>query len=1079
MALLHTDPGLKADFDQHQRYLAAALLLRPLLEPLGRPARLLEVGSNVLHLLPAFLAPLPIEVVRADVVDVPAPGSRFVKLDADGRLPFPDEVFDLVVALEVLEHIAQEDRLFAVSEWSRVSRQGVLFSCPRRSRAVREAERRVDRHFRSRHGRSHPWLAEHAQFGIPSKGEIRAICGKLGLRAHAFGNAPLSEWLALQLLSEELADVPAVELREFCQQVVNSKSMRPLTRQRPYRRLYMAFKSDEAARRAVSLWRGHGIGLAAQDADADFDPVAHLAQRLRRLLTEQSLPAAFVARIQREERERHFATRRAEQATEALAEARLELEALTAAGNRKGQQHARFGTDVSGIEVAPCRLRPMTEHGPECWEALGAQPYWQVEQRLPKGWVLLQVQGQGPAGQAVTVAFDHGSGFADALPLEVGRWAGPQTFVRPIYLHREAFRWRLQPQESAGPLRLCQASLQSISTKSVLAQGWRHLLGGLVCGKGWGDLVRAWMQGGVRALIRLPLERWLAAQDVPADVPLPYEQWASRQEPTPEQIAIWLEELRRVSSPPTLAVWLPLPTLETVADLRRSLESLADQATYDRWSLGISVQPKWRGRGPAGGERPSGPAEGARPGVVPPGGGPAPPPLNALLDELSADFGVLLRCGHQMGTAGLLQLAQAITKQPTGVCFYTDEDQGHPYPVRHAPRLKPDWAPDAFLTGSSLGGLLAVRRSTCRQVGGFEPRSEGAHETDLVARLAARHPDGIVHVPRVLLHRQGWAWEPDESPEAVARVLARHLDEGTLGVAGTVSVEGQRLRVRPRIGSAPLVSIVIPTAGRPVRLDGNVTTHIDHLLRSLRSRTGYRNYEIIVVDNGQLPETTIAQLARHDVRRVTLLTEFSFAGNLNEAAARARGEHLLFLNDDMEVLHADWLEELVGWSCQREIGAVGGKLFFADGRLQHAGIALYAPGPGHPLYGEPDAPVADPTFGQVRNALAVTGACLMTPRRMFEQLGGFDRAFALNYNDVDYCLRVWRAGKRVVWTPHAELVHFERVRRDGRAAFRPEELERFRARWQAVYPRDPFLNPNFSPNHHDFRLRLPDAPRPT
>lgn len=1076
MALVHADPSLLADLDQHQRYLAAALLLKPLLEPLGRPARLLEVGSNVLHLLPAFLAPLPVEVVRADVIDVPLEGSRFVRLSPDGQLPFPDDVFDFVVALEVLEHIPREDRLFALAEWSRVARHGVLFSCPRRHRAVRAAERRVDRHYRARHGQPHPWLSEHEQLGIPSRGEIRALLGKLGMRAHVFGNAPLSDWLPLQFLSEELSQSPS-GLREYVQQVLNSRPIQALTRRRPYRRLYVAFKHEEAARRAVALWRRGDPDFTPDEPVGEFDPVARLIEHLRRLLLTQPGIDTLQRQLDASRRQEIFARRRAEIAEREAALWRFRTEELCHLGPRwrrwcrsLWQRVARRSSDLKNALAA--QLRPVQELGPDCWEAIGFGPHWLIQRTLQKGWVSLRLSGHGPAGETVQLWLHHSEEGAPDTIIELGTWTGgSDTWQRYFYIQHAVARWRLQPSSRPGLVRLTEFNVSTVSTLTVLRRGWLKDLAVLARGRGWLDLWRTWRYGGWRAVLRRPLSRLLTAQERGQAYPCSYAQVIDRQRPTPARVAHWLCELSSSRNVASMAVCLPIVGPFQPADLDRTLNSLASHQSLTQWELAISVCPPQQGKLQAALAKYPTLSSRCQVLVLPPAVERQADHLNALLEKITTDFAVLLRSGEMVAHEGLLRLAVALTQHPTADCVYTDEDCWHPESGRHAPRLFPAWSPETFLAGPALGGLIAVRRSACRQVGGLAPGHEGAHVFDLIARLAARNPAGIVHVAQVLLHRPTAAGEPAVELDALARVVSRHLDEGTFGVFGDVILKQATWRIRPRLVGAPRVSIIIPTAGRPITLDGQVTTHIEHLLASLKTLTAYPNYEVIVVDNGQLDPTVADQLARSDVRRLSVPGPFNFAANLNLAAQQATGELLLFLNDDMEVLHADWLEELVRWAVQPAIGVVGGRLYFADGRLQHGGIVLYEPGPGHPLYGEPAmTPVFDPTFHRVRNWLAVTGACLMTPRAVFQQLGGFDERFRLNYNDVDYCLRVIESGKRVVCTSHAELIHFERLRRDGRAAFQVEELTLFQQRWRSRWPRDPFLNDHFSPRHHDFRL---------
>jgi len=243
------------------------------------------------------------------------------------------------------------------------------------------------------------------------------------------------------------------------------------------------------------------------------------------------------------------------------------------------------------------------------------------------------------------------------------------------------------------------------------------------------------------------------------------------------------------------------------------------------------------------------------------------------------------------------------------------------------------------------------------------------------------------------------------------------------------------------IDREPLISILIPTAGRGQR--------ILRCLETIRARSTFSHYEIIVVDNGELPADIEAALL--GVRRLTLFARFNFAANLNAAARAAKGAYLLFLNDDIEVIASHWLEGLLECAFEPGVGAVGAKLLFPDGRLQHSGVAIVDGNPWHPAYGEPAAS-APPA---VREWVAVTGACLLTPRSLFLASGGFDERFSLNYNDVDYCLRLHELGWRILCTPHAELIHYEAMDRPGNSTVRPWELALFKQLWGDNY-RDPF-----------------------
>ncbi len=223
-----------------------------------------------------------------------------------------------------------------------------------------------------------------------------------------------------------------------------------------------------------------------------------------------------------------------------------------------------------------------------------------------------------------------------------------------------------------------------------------------------------------------------------------------------------------------------------------------------------------------------------------------------------------------------------------------------------------------------------------------------------------------------------------------------------------------------------------------------------------------------------------ADLARRmealGVRRVSFPSPLNLAAKMNLGAAKAEGDHLLFLNDDIEVITPDWLECMLEYSQLPEVAAVGARLLFPDGRLQHAGAAVVGGLPAHTCYA---CPGTDPGYARYnlipRNVSAVTGACLMTRAEVFHGLGGFCEAFPLNYNDVDYCLRAICDGRRVVYTPFAQLYHFESVSRDP--GIFPAELEEFLRRWGERWKRDPYYSPHFATDRADFRIRTDPPPQ--
>ncbi len=429
-------------------------------------------------------------------------------------------------------------------------------------------------------------------------------------------------------------------------------------------------------------------------------------------------------------------------------------------------------------------------------------------------------------------------------------------------------------------------------------------------------------------------------------------------------------------------------------------------------------------------------------------------PAVAALRAAKGEFVALLVGDGELAPDALYEVARALHEHPDADVVYSDEDRLD-HGRRCRPFFKPDWSPEYCLSRLYVGQLVVYRRRLIEALGDAAADTENA---DAILLRAVERTSRIVHLPKIL-------WHAFDEPSRSALSALQHHVAGS-GIPATVT-EGPRprcYRVRWRIRGEPLVSIVIATCDRL------------HLLRrcldSIEAKTQGVRHEIVVVDNGSVAEPTRRYLAACGHTVVRDPAPFNFARLNNVGARHARGEHLLFLNNDAEAIDEEWLTALLELSQQEPIGAVGAKLYYPDGRLQHVGVVLG-------LFDEVaqvfrGAPGTDPGYVDssvvTRNYSAVTGACLMTRRTVFDTIGGFDEQFAVDYNDVDYCLRVRRGGWRVAFTPHARLWHHEFATRVRRVADAERAL--FRRRWAADIAADRYYNPNLSRRHLDFR---PDA----
>ena len=438
---------------------------------------------------------------------------------------------------------------------------------------------------------------------------------------------------------------------------------------------------------------------------------------------------------------------------------------------------------------------------------------------------------------------------------------------------------------------------------------------------------------------------------------------------------------------------------------------------------------------------------------------------NDALARARGEFVALLDPDAELHPDALRAVDEALRAEPDADFAYTDEDEIDARGRHSGPAYKPDWSPERLRTQPYTGHLSVLRTSLVDEVGRFDPGYEGAHHWDLVLRVTER-ARRVVHVPRVLYHGRARPRPATDAEEAGTRALQAHCDR--VGFPARVDHDEEHpgvYHLRPVLRAHPPVTIVIPTRGTRRDVRGEQVCLVEVCVASIVAMSTYPDYEIVVVADTDTPATVLDRLgvlAGDRLRVVGYDRPFNFSDKINTGALAGRGEHILLLNDDIEVLTPSWLERLVMYSGFPGIGAVGAKLLYGDGRLQHVGVILRRGRPGHLYRGFPGDHGG--YLGMVRVAndfTAVTGACLMTPRSAFEAVGGLATRFPLSFNDVDYCLKLRSRGLRVVYDPDTVLHHFESASRSPEVS--EWELAQFWARWRRAAELDPYDNPNFHP----------------
>lgn len=557
-----------------------------------------------------------------------------------------------------------------------------------------------------------------------------------------------------------------------------------------------------------------------------------------------------------------------------------------------------------------------------------------------------------------------------------------------------------------------------------------------------------------------------------------YAEWLLQNDPqTPEALKKLSDAVAELPLQPLISVVMPVynPPLEY---LRLAVDSLQKQ-TYPNWELCIAddASPKDEVRAYL---KELSSADTRVKVVFREKNGHISAATNSALALATGEFIALMDNDDMLTPHALAHVVKCINSTPDAEIIYSDEDKIDESGERYGPYFKCDFNYELFLAQNMICHLGVYRHSTLKEIGGFREGLEGAQDWDLALRvIEATDASKVVHIPRVLYHWRAFAGSTalsmdQKSYAVVAQVnsVQQHLDR--LGKRSEVApAEGApgMLRVRYEfIESEHKLSIIIPTRDRADLLK--------MCIDSIEKKSTHRNYEILVVDNGSSEPATLSYFESIKSERIRIIPAdipFNYPALNNIAAREATGDLICLMNNDIEILSPDWIQEMGSFAIQPEVGCVGAKLWYPDGTLQHGGVILGIGG----IAGHAFKSFRKNDVGYVCRAIvhqsysAVTAACLMIRKSVFDEVGGLDESFVVALNDVDFCLRVRAAGYRNVWTPYAEMNHHESATRGYED--NPEKIARFDrerklliSRWEALMMNDPAYSPNLTLDAEDF-----------
>lgn len=574
-----------------------------------------------------------------------------------------------------------------------------------------------------------------------------------------------------------------------------------------------------------------------------------------------------------------------------------------------------------------------------------------------------------------------------------------------------------------------------------------------------------------------------------------YQQWLARHKPSATSLKQQESQSNKFSKKPLIS--LILPAYNTMPQhLAECLDSVLAQ-TYSKWQLCIaddaSTDPNVRQTIEAYAAR--------EPRIkykIRSTNGHICAASNTALGLATGEWVALLDHDDVLWPNALFEVVREMNEHPAADMIYTDEDKLDDNGEVHShPFFKPAWSPDYLRAINYITHFTLIKKQLVDKVGGFREGYEGAQDWDLFLRLS-RVTDKIYHVPKIVY---SWRMSPKSTAsKASAKRYAYDNQQKVLiddAKARGLSVKSMKWAIKNLIWKPdyaikgnPKVSIIIPTKDQ--------YKHISKCLKSITHKTTYKNLELIIVDTGSTEEGVLNLYKQYQKKLSNFKVldwhnkPFNFSSVCNFGAGKASGQYLLFLNNDTEIISKDWIEGLLQFAQQAHVGAVGCKLLYPNGKLQHSGVILGVGGSGptpgvagHLFPAYRDHPFEDwhqlLYAGGVRDFSAVTAACLMVSKTKFNKVNGFDSRFQIAWNDVDFCLKLRQAGLYNVYTPHVKLYHYESVSVGAPGSANRDldvfnkEIAMFGNKWGWDYiNNDPYYHPEFRKDTANVRLKLPE-----
>ena len=720
------------------------------------------------------------------------------------------------------------------------------------------------------------------------------------------------------------------------------------------------------------------------------------------------------------------------------------------------------------------------------WQSTGDRPYFVLEFGHYVGWIKISWSAVSEDFREVKLSFVDEKGNNQSQVIHLGVMENEDIPVqRDIFVHlpEELKQLRLYVGDFAGPFYLKDISMQCVTKYDVAVHNFKTYMQSnqtnlfILSKKGIqamaaGDVTLLWSK--FKQFRQLGINQQLATGEN-------YQTWALRHGLTVKIQQDIKMNIERLAYKPLISIIMPVYNVDEKW-LRMCIDSVVNQL-YPYWELCIADDASPKPHIKAVLQEYLEKDERIKV-VFREKNGHISLASNSALELATGEYIGLLDHDDELALDALYENVLLLNEHSDADMIYSDEDKISEEGIRHSPFFKPDWSPDTILGQMYTCHFGVYRSSLIRSIGGFRAGYEGSQDYDLVLR-ATEKTKHIYHIPKILYHWRTIAESTASGADAKGyayvaglKALQDALDRrGEGGWVEHVSNYPGQYRVHYPVINSPRISIIIPTR--------DMSAMLETCLKSIFDKTTYDNYEVIVVDNGSQQSKTFEVFEKfkgqqpNRFRVIDMDIPFNYSKLNNQGVHHAKGQLIVLLNNDTKVITPNWLEEMAGQALRPSIGAVGAMLLYPDHTIQHAGLILGIVGPAN--HGHKGVHEKSPGyFGRLlipANYAAVTGACLMVKRELYEAVAGLDENLAIAYNDVDFCLKLLKHGLYNVIVPQVQLIHYESKSRGKEGSSEKQERLKQEAhimeqRWGALISRDPFYNSNLTLQKEDFSTKM-------